>query len=239
MAQQTRCYRYDFRGHLGFPVTGTGRGSPFTFYSSGATTGSPITGGGYRLAFNAENDAQIASLYMGDVLSFDIDEIIKAWFIVKSVASIDSASSAAWGLTSARNDTIDTIAEAAIFRLVGSSSVVVETDDGTNNNDDVSTGLTLTSNWQRFEINFAERNTTLEPPSLSTGSPTNIGFYMGSTSGNSLGGLRRVASGTRFDMSNYTGGLQLFFQHQKSADTNTDTFDILECGVEVKLPDYS
>ncbi len=169
---------------------------------------------------------------MGDVLPFDIDDIIRAEFIVKTVAALDATTQLAFGLASARNDAIDSIAEAALFRCIGDNNVVVETDDGTNNNDDVATGLTLGAAWKRFAINFAERNTTQDPPSLSLGRKSNIGFY----GSNDNGSLRRVASGTRFDMSNYSGGLQLFAQIQKTSDSNTDHLDILHFDVEVNEP---
>lgn len=183
------------------------------------------------MALASTAEVENLCVYMGDVLSFDIDEIISAEFVVKAPQTFDSATSVAFGLASARNDAIDSIAEAAIFRCIGDNSVVVETDDGTNNNDDVSTGLTLGTTWQRFAINFASRTSTMEPPTLSTGRPSNVEFY----GANANGSLRRVASGTRFDMSNYTGGLQLFFQLQKTSDTNADAFDILEACVEVNV----
>jgi hypothetical protein len=191
-----------------------------------------LAGGGYRMAFSATNEVQNLCLYFGDVLSFDIDDLIRYWAIVKTVATLDSATQLAFGLASARNDAIDTIGEAALFRAIANNSLVVETDDGTNNNDDVATGLTLGAAWKRFEINFAERVSTMEPPSLSLGRPSNVGFY----GANDNGSLRRVASGTRFDMSNYSSGLQPFFQLQKSAATNTDNLDVLQVGVEFNLP---
>jgi len=239
MSRQTREYRYDFRGHLLFPVTASGAGTPFVTAVS-AAAGSPtvqgVTDGGARLAFDNTVEVQNLCLYMGDVLPFDIDDIIRAWFIVKAAQTFDATSQVAWGLAGARNDAIDTIAQAALFRCIANNAIVVESDDGTNNNDDVATGLTLSgADWARYEINFAERITTIDPPGVSTGRPSNIGFY----GANSLGSLRRVASGTLFDMSNYATGLQFFVQLQKTADANTDAFDILECGVEVTLPNYA
>ena len=238
MSKQTRCYRYDFRGHLGFPATASGAGTPWTIAdtsSAGSPTFGGATGGGYTMAFSSTSEIQNLCLYFGDVLAFDIDELIRASFIVKTEATLDSATSLAFGLASARNDAIDSITEAALFRLIGDNNIVVETDDGTNNNDDVSAGLTLNDTYKRFEINFAERNTTLEPPSLSTGRKSNVGFY----AANDYGSLRRVASGTRFDMSNYSGGLQPFIQIQKTADTNTDSVEVLEVEIEVNLPNYA
>lgn len=238
MARQTRKYTYDFRGELAVAAAGSGAGGPFVKADTSAA-GSPtvggLLGGGVRLALDATNEIENLCLYMGDVLPFDIDEIIGVEIIAKTVATLDTTTQLAFGLASARNDAIDSITEAALFRCIGNNSVVVETDDGTNNNDDVSTGLTLGTNWKRFAINFAERNTTMEPPSVSLGRKSNIGFY----GSNGNGSLRRVASGTRFDMSSYSGGLQLFAQIQKTADTNADTLDILEMCVEVNLPAYS
>lgn len=238
MAQQTRCYRYDFRGHHAFPLTASGVGTPWVtaITSSGGTpTVLGLAGGGVRLLMTSDSEIQNVCLYMGDLLAFDIDEILRISFIAKTVAALDSTTQLAFGAIGNRNDAIDSIAQAAIFRCVGDNNVVVESDDGTNNNDDVASGLTLGTDWKRFEINLADRVTTLEPPSASTGGKSNVGFLMG----NAQGSLRRVAEGTRFDMSNYSGSLQLFAQIQKTADTNTDNLDILECEVEVKLPNYS
>ena len=173
--------------------------------------------------------------FVSDVLPFDIDEIVSVEFVAKTVAALDSASSIAFGLCSARNDAIDSLTNHASFRCIGDNNVVVETDDGTNDNDDVATGLTLGATWKRFRIDFASRNTTIEPPSVSKGRKSNIEFY----GANDNGSLRRVASGTRFDMSNATGGLQLYWQIQKTADTNTDNLDILEASIEVSLPAYA
>lgn len=237
MSQQTRQYRYDFRGYNLIPVAADNAGGPFVkadTSSAGSPTVQGIAGGGVRLLLDDTSEVQNLCLYMNDILAFDIDEIIRMWAIVKTVASLDSASQLAFGLASERNDAIDSIAEAALFRCIGNNNVVVESDDGMNNNDDVSTGLTLGTTWKRFEINFKERTKTVSPPATPN-KKSDISFY----GANDYGSLRRVASGTNFDMSNYSGGLQLFAQLQKTADTNTDNLDILEMGVEVQLPDYA
>lgn len=238
MSLQTRCYRYDFRGHLAFPATASGVGTPWTIAdtsSSGTPTYVGVNGGGYAMTLASTSEVENVCLYFGDKLAFDIDEIIKAWFIIKTEATLDSATSLAFGLCSARNDAIDSLAAHASFRCIGNNNVVAESDDGTTDRNDVATGLTLGSTFKRFEINFAERNTTIEPPSVSLGRKSNIGFY----GANDNGSLRRVASGTRFDMSAYTAGLQPYVQLQKTADTNTDSVTVLEIGVEVNLPNYA
>jgi hypothetical protein len=238
MARQTRKIHYDFRGELALAAAGSGAGGPFVKADTSAA-GSPtvggLLGGGLRMLFSNTNEVQNLCVYMGDVLPFDIDEIISFEIIAKTVASLDATSSLAFGLCSARNDAIDSLAAHASFRCIGDNNVVVETDDGTNDNDDVATGLTLGATWKRFRMDFASRNTTIEPPSVSKGRKSNIEFY----GANDNGSQRRVASGTRFDMSNYSDGLQIYAQLQKTADTNVDSLDILEACIEVSLPAYS
>ena len=238
MSRQTRKYHYDFRGHNVIPAAASNVGSPFSkadTSAAGAPTMLGLSGGGLRLALEATNEVQNLCLFMGDILPFDIDEIVSAEFCVKTVASLNAATSLAFGLCSARNDAIDSLAAHASFRCIGSNSVVVETDDGTIDNDDVATGLTLGTTWKRFRIDFASRNTTMEPPSVSRGRKSNIEFY----GGNDNGSQRRVASGTRFDMSNYSAGLQIYAQLQKTQATAVDSLDILDVCVEVSLPAFA
>lgn len=238
MSRQTRKYCYDFRGHHLIPAAASNAGGPFSkadTSENGAPTMLGLNGGGLRMLLSSTSEIQNLCLYMGDVLPFDIDEIISVEFIARTVATMDSATSIAFGLCSARADDLDALTAHASFRCIGSNVVVVETDDGTTDKDDIATGLTLGATWKRFRMDFASRNTTVEPPSVSLGRKSNIEFY----GANDNGSLRRVASGTRFDMSAYTAGLQLYAQIQKTADTNTDNLDILEMSVEVNLPAYA
>jgi hypothetical protein len=158
-------------------------------------------GGEATLAFDAQNEIQNVCLFQSDVLNWDIDKLLRAEFRVKTVASLDSATSLAFGLASARNDAIDSIAAHASFRLIGSNSVVVESDDGVTDLDDKSTGVSLVATYKRFVIDFS-------------GGTNDVKFYIDGV---------RVAGSTTFDMSGYTAGLQPYVQIQKTADTNTDS----------------
>ena len=159
------------------------------------------TNGEATLAFDNTSEIQNVCLFKSDVLNFDIDYIHSIELRVKTVASLDSATSLAFGLCSARNDAIDSLAAHASFRLIGSNSLVVETDDSVNDNDDVATGATLVDTYKRFVIDF-------------TGGKSNVKFYVDGV---------RVAASTTFDMSNYSAGFQPYVQLQKTADTNTDS----------------
>lgn len=235
MSRQTREYRWDFRGQSTFPLTASGAGTPWVKADTSAAGAPTITGlntGGVRFLFDSTNEVQNLCLYFGDILSFSMAHIIRAWFICKTVDALTAANNIAFGLASARNDAIASLSACALFQLSGSNAVVLRTTDGTTTKNAIATGLTLKSTYKRFEINFAERNTTVEPPSLSLGRTSNIGFY----GANDNGSLRRIASGTRFDMTAYTSGVQPYLQFQKTASANVDNFDVLEVGLEVGLP---
>lgn len=153
------------------------------------------------LTLESTSEVQNVCLYQSDVLNFDIDLIQRIEMSVKTVAALDSTTSLAFGLASARNDAIDSITAHASFRLIGSNSVVVETDDGTTDKDDIATGVSLVAAYKRFVIDF-------------TGGTEDVKFYIDGV---------RVAGSTTFDMSAYTSGLQPYVQLQKTADTNTDS----------------
>jgi len=144
------------------------------------------------LAFDSQSEIQNVCLYQSDVLNYDIDKLLRIEMAVKTVASLDSATSLAFGLASARNDAIDSIAAHASFRLIGSNSVVVETDDGVTDLDDKATGVSLVAAYKRFVIDFS-------------GGTDDVKFYIDGV---------RVDASTAFDMSSYTSGLQTYVQLQ-------------------------
>jgi hypothetical protein len=167
-------------------------------------------GGEATLALAATSEAENVCLHMGDDLNFDIDLLKRIEFRIKGgQAALGANSQLAFGVCSARNDAIDSIAEQACFRVIGSddtTAVVCESDDGSNNNDDVATNQVLANSYKRFVIDFA-------------GGKSDVKFYMD----NGDGALSRVASATTFNMSNYSAGLQPFIQIQKTTGTDTDS----------------
>jgi len=104
---------------------------------------SPSATGEVALTFDSTNEIQNVCLDFGDKLCFDIDNIQRAVFIVKTVASLSSATTLAFGLQSARNDDTDATTNNAQFKLAGSNAIVCETDDGTTDLDDKASGVSL------------------------------------------------------------------------------------------------
>lgn len=232
MSRQTRKISYDFRGANAPPVVASRQG----FFCSKITGAGPptvksVSGGSMDLALEATNEVQSATLYNGDILPYDIEDLIRVSFIAKCTASLPASVMFAFGVASAFNATLDSIAEHAWFRCDGSNALVVETDDGTNDNDDKATGFSLSTTYRRCVIDFSTGVLTRSPPSVSLGGRAQTQFFVS----NDTNSLVRVAQGTSFDMSNYAGNLQLFAQIQKTAGTAVGTLSILEIEVETKL----
>ncbi|MFO8015254.1 MAG: hypothetical protein R6X20_18385 [Phycisphaerae bacterium] len=203
-----------FIGDENPPGVGSADGSLWRSKITGSGPPTVLTDNGF-MTLNLQGDLedQVAVLYLGDELSFDIDLIQQVDFYLKlSTATLHAAISAAWGLCSAHNNDPDLMTALAAFRLYGCNNVVVETDDGVNNNDDVATGQVLSTSVKRFTIDFASGIKTVVPPP-SVGGKANVLFSVDDARGN----LQAVARTTRFDMSNYSSGLQLFAQIQKGA----------------------
>lgn len=189
-------------GFNGWTIKDTSASGTPTYVNSAA---------GAVLTLAATSEAEIVTLYQNDVLIYDIDQIQSISFDAK-VSGIDAATTLCFGLASAQNDTADSVTANAWFRMEGSAStsnVVVETDDGTNDNDDKATGTTLASTMKRFTIAFGE--------SGGAANTKDVRFYIDN---------QRVASTTTFDMSNYTSGLQPFVQLQKASGTGTPAVTI-------------
>lgn len=175
--------------------------------SAGTPTYVNQDGGGFVATIAATSEAENVCLYQADRLIFDIDEIQSMTFFAK-VSGVDSVTTIVMGLGSARNDTPDSVATNAWFRMEGSAStsnVVCETDDGTTDNDDKATGTTLSSTLKKFTIDF-------------TAGKSNVKFYIDDT---------RVASSTTFDMSAATGKMQPIFQIQKASGTGTPAVTVV------------
>jgi hypothetical protein len=166
---------------------------------------SPSATGEVALTLAATNEIENVCLDFGDVLSFDIDNIQRYEARVKVSGVTSSATSVAFGLQSARNDNTDSTTNNIQFKLAGSLAVVCESDDGTNDNDDKSSGVSMVAaTYRKFMIDFSQGK-------------KDVRFYIDG---------QRVAASTTFDMSNATGSLQPFFQIQKTAATNADAVTV-------------
>ena len=179
-----------------------------------------VNGGVMKGLIAATDEAEDASMYYGDQLLWDIDSLKSMVFRAK-VITPGTGVCIVMGMAGAHNLDKDTIAQSAWFRCQASLVLLAETDDGTNDNDDGATGVTLTTNvYYWFKIDFSD--------------PADIRFLYKADTADAWTDLTPallVAEGiTAFDMSNYTAGLQPYFSGDKASGTGTGAFhvDVLE-----------
>lgn len=230
----TRQFHFDFRGAYSPPAVASraDRWCKKVTAAGGSPVVASVSGGAFELAMDATSEVQNLCLYQGDILPFRIQDLIRVEIVAKLSASIAASVMGAFGLASARHDTLDSVAAHTWFRFEGNNNIVCESDDGTNDLDDKATGLTLSTTYKRFVIDFTGVQTR-QLPNQSLGNRANVSFFVDNGNGN----LRRVAESTLFDMSNYaaTSGLQLFAQIQKTSGTAVGTLSIESFSGEYKV----
>ena len=173
-------------------------------------------GGAAKLTLAATSEAENVCLYFNDVLPLDLASLHRIEFVAK-VAGIDSVTTLVFGLGDARNDTPDTVATNCWFRMEGSvstSNIVVESDDGTTDNDDKATGQTLAAVYKKFLIDF-------------TNGISDIRFYIDG---------ERVGSATTFTLAGITSGqnVQPMIQLQKASGTGVPSITIAQITTQQK-----
>lgn len=171
-------------------------------------------GGKAALTLAATSEAEIVTLYQNDVLIYDLAQLQHLWWIAK-VSGIDSVTQLAMGVANAQNDTLDSVGVSGWFRIDGTASLsalVVETDDGTTDDDDNATGFTLGSTYKKLLVDF-------------TGGLSAVRFYV---DGSPVPGS--------FSLANVTAGqnVQPFVQLQKASGTGTPNVDIAQFGVQYR-----
>lgn len=187
--------------------------------SAGTPTYANQNGGGVKLLCDNTSEAQIVTLYQNDVLAVPLLNLQRVRFSAK-VSGIDAVTTLVMGMASAQNDTADSVATNAWFRMQGSAStsaIVAETDDGTTDNDDVATGATLSSTSKEFIIDFSR-------------GITDIRFFVDG---------QPVALATTFSMNAATSTtyVQPFVQLQKASGTGVPavTIDHIEYEYSMSL----
>jgi hypothetical protein len=173
----------------------------------------PSSSGEAILLLESTTEAQSVNIYQSDILQYDIDKIRTVKFRVKmGQATLDATSHVAFGVASGRADDVSAITQHALFHVNGSTSTTVvycETDDGTND-ESASSAATLVAAYKDFEISFA----------LGT---SDVRFFIDG---------QPVATATTFDMSNYTGSLQLYVQIGKTSDNNINSCTVDRISIE-------
>ena len=164
-----------------------------------------------------QNEAQDSGIYWADQTPISILNDVQFECRLAMHTIPGAATVGVWGMCGAHNLDKDTIAESAWFRIEGSGALLLETQDTTNNNDDVATGITLVADeYHIFRIDFS--------------AIADVKFYMDGV---------RLAPATTFDMSNLTAieaMMQPYFMLDHAAVAQAGSSVISSFGV---VPVYS
>lgn len=220
--------RFMFRG-AGVPVeAGNASESPWrTSITNGGTATADAAG--LKLEVPVGPAARNITLFFGDVLSYNINDLIaiEFWLQFNQLGADLANTEIAIGMASNQNDTIDSIANQVLFRAIGSTDIVLESDDGTNdNNDIVTSGVLESGEIACFSIAFDERVMT-KSPGQSTGKLANFRY--------GIDGKKSLATQQPFDLSGITGGLQPYIQVGCTAATTGANVIVKEICVQHRL----
>ena len=201
----------DFLGLDGFLIDETGSSGAWNTVEVALNTAIGIradtANGVVQMTMDADVNAEDAVIDFGDQRQFNV----KAGLVFEcriDVAVLPTLTAqAVFGMCGDHNLDKDAATEAAWFKLDGSGAVLAESDDTTNNNDDIATGITaVAGTYNIYRIDFTNIADVL--------------FYIDGVA---------VATAQTFDMSNLTdaeGLMQPYFSLDKTADAGLGTLDL-------------
>ena len=168
--------------------------------------------GAASLLFDVDSNAEDAVLYWGDNRGVNLKAAAQIEFRARVTVLPTLTSQIVMGLCGDHNLDKDAATESAWFKFDESGAALCETDDTTNNNDDIAAGVTvLTTEWRIYRIDFSDL--------------TDVRFY--------IDGVHVASDGsgteTTFDMSNLTDAeavMQPYFSIDKGADAGLGNLDI-------------
>lgn len=165
-----------------------------------------VANGAVDMIIDADNNAEDAVLYWSDQRGISLKQGAQIEFRL-TLPTMTTGPTVVFGLAGDHNLVKDDITEHAWFRLNGSATLVVETDDTTNDEDDVATGKTLVAGtYNIFRIDCTDL--------------TDVKFFFDGV---------QVATATPFDMSNLSNAeavMQPYVSLDKGADTTVGTVRI-------------
>lgn len=186
-------------------------------------------GGGCDLALDSTTEVQVLRLSFGDVLSLVATKLVAMEWWARVSASLASQCNLFMGVGNAGNDTVSSITQRCGFKMTGGGNLTCDAVDGTNSQTAIATGIPmLTTDWQKFSLNFKEGHITQGPPTSNVGGVGNLNDVIFRVENNLQGILRPVCQRTQMSLGALTSanGLQPIFQIGKSSNAATGTLSI-------------
>ena len=197
----------DFCGAAVEPFDGTITWNVVDVNDATAAIVADSSNGQFLLHLAATEEAEDAVLYQNDNKTFDVGNGLIFEARINMAVSPGSGVCAVFGMCGDHDLDKDTITEGAWFRFDASLVCKVESDDTTNNNDDVATGHTaVAGTYDIYRIDFTDLS--------------DVKFFINGA---------RVATGTTFDMSNLLAAeeqMQPYFSIDKASGAGLGDMNI-------------
>lgn len=163
--------------------------------------------GVFSMIMDADVNAEDALIYMNNSLMFDVNSALFFEARVSIEVLPTLTAELVIGMAGTHNLDKDTINVSSWFKLDGGAALVVESDDTTNDNNDIATGETVVAAaWHIYQIDFSNL--------------ANVRYYYDGV---------RMAPATTFDMTNLTAAeavMQPYIGLDKTADAGLGTIFI-------------
>lgn len=160
--------------------------------------------GAYRLEHAANDEVENIALYWGDKTIIDPTKNPQFHCRLQLEDSLNANDILVFGLADARNATLDSNASHAWFRVEAGLDILLESDDGTTDNDDKDPSVAVTvDTYYEFLIDVDDR--------------TDVKFYYRANGDSAWTAM--TVSGVTFSVG--TALLQPYFELQKSGGTQT------------------
>jgi hypothetical protein len=195
-----------------------------------------LTDGGYvTLALAVTNEAEAHRLSYG-AGAFRVEDLQWAKFRLAVDANLPANTQVAFGLAGSPQDDPDNNANGVWFKILADNTVVVESDDGVTDVDDVATPMTAGLTFRTYLLNFRD-GMFRKDPRLGG----NEGGYRAILPSieNANGVIREVARSTQFTLDGATATLQPFVQIAKTSSTDWAHLFVQEIEIAVKRVSYA
>ena len=220
---KTLVREFDFIGEGNVPLATDESGGPWVRKITGLAPPTcqykAISGeiGGVEMALTAASQVQVVTLYWGDLLGIDIDNIHSIEWTLRLSVALGTNATLAVGLAGNQNDTIASIAQRMLFTCPNTGVLSVDSDDGTTDTTVASSEI-LSTKFTRLGFSFAE------------GGKKDVRAFLNRKDERG----KPVLDSSTFSLNAYSGGLQPFVQLQKSASTDLGTVEVVHCKIRGK-----
>ena len=188
-----------------------------------------------KMVLTTADSGDAAGVHLGDKLSYDIDQLLFAEFLLE-VDAFETGLEVWCGMGTAYDpDPAANMTNLVAMSIDDTNDIYGFSDDGTNDVNKAATGLLApTAKAARYRFDFRGGIQTISPPGVSLGGKGSV--LMSGPSGQN-GYIADAKPTVHFDMSNYAAGLQPFVCARRTANggSRVVTLHEIKVGYDIQV----